>query len=350
MVVAVEIGGRPVGPGQPVFVVAEAGVNHNGDPDLALGLVDAAAQAGADAVKFQTFSAERLASTGAAKAAYQLETTDADESQLEMLRRLELSADAHAALAARAQERGLLFLSAPFDAESADLLERLGVPAFKLASPEVTNHPLLRHVARKGKPLLLSTGMSDLAEVEAAVAAIRDEGNDRIVLLHCVSAYPATVEESNLRAMATMRDALGLPVGFSDHTTGIEAALAAVALGACVLEKHFTLDRLLPGPDHRASLEPDELARLIASIRAVEASLGDGEKRPTAAEEPNRLLVRRSLAAGRDLEAGTVLAPELLTALRPATGISPADLRIVVGRRLRRPLRRGELLRLSDLA
>jgi N,N'-diacetyllegionaminate synthase len=345
----VTIGDREVGPGRPCFVIAEAGVNHNGELERALRLVDAAAEAGADAVKFQTFRAEAVASPSAAKARYQLESTPADESQLEMLRALELGWDEHVELLRRAEERGLVFLSSVFDGGSVELLERLGVAAYKIASPEVTNLPLLRAVAAVGRPVILSTGTAELAEVEVAVEALADGGAGAVVLLHCVSAYPADPADANLRAMATMSEHFGLPVGYSDHTEGEEVALAAVALGACVLEKHFTLDRTLPGPDHQASLEPGELAQLVRGVRRVESALGDGLKRPTAVERENALLVRRSLAAADDLPAGIVLTAGMLTALRPGTGISPARLDDVVGRRLRRELAQGELLDPVDL-
>lgn len=345
----VTIGGRRVGPGERCFVIAEAGVNHNGDGALARRLVDAAADAGADAVKFQLFRADEVAAPDAPKARYQAETTGASESQLEMLRRLELDPGAFAQLKRRAEERGLLFLSSAFDAASVDVLDRLGVAAFKIGSGEVTNHPLLAEVGRRGRPVILSTGTADLAEVEAAVDVVRDAGASGIVLLHCVSAYPAAAEDANLRAIETMAARLGLPVGYSDHTEGDEVALAAVALGACVVEKHFTVDRSLPGPDHRASLEPDELAALVGRIRRVEAALGDGVKQPTAAERANAQVVRRSLAAADDLPPGAVLTAGMLTALRPGTGISPARIDDVVGRRLRRAVARHELLDPSDL-
>ena len=238
----VTIAGRSIGGGAPCFVIAEAGVNHNGDVELARRLVDAAAAAGADAVKFQTFRAEGVASAAAPKAGYQLETTDRDESQLEMLRRLELDGDAFRGLKAHAEERGLVFLSTPFDVASVDLLDGLGVAAFKVASPDLTNLPLLEEIARRGRPVILSTGLAELDEVVTAVAAVRAAGAGDLVVLHCVSEYPARPEDANLRAMATMADRLGVPVGYSDHTEGTEVALAAVALGACLLEKHFTLD------------------------------------------------------------------------------------------------------------
>ena len=344
----VRIGTFEVGDGRPCFVVAEAGVNHNGDPALAERLIDAAADAGADAVKFQAFRTPALASPSAPKAPYQLRSDGADGSQAEMLQRLELPPDAYRHLARQADRRGLVFLASAFDAASIDMLVSLRVPALKLGSGELTNHPLLEHAARTGVPLILSTGMADLDEVVAAVHALRDAGNTDLVVLHCTSAYPAPAEEANLRAIATLRDALGVPVGYSDHTEGDEAALAAVALGACVLEKHFTVDRALPGPDQRASLEPTELARLVERVRAVEAALGDGIKRPGAAERENAAVVRRSLAAAEDIAVGTVLVDAMVTALRPGTGIPPARIDEVLGRRVRRPVQKGELLSPAD--
>jgi N,N'-diacetyllegionaminate synthase len=345
----VAVGGREIGEGRACFVIAEAGVNHNGETALALALVDAAADAGADAVKFQTFRADHVVAPTAPKAGYQLETTSSDESQLEMLRRLELDRDAHVALKQHAEARGLVFLSTPFDAASVELIDGLGVEAFKIGSGELTNRPLLEEIGRRRRPVFLSTGLADLEEVRRGLEILRDAGADGVVVLHCVSEYPAAVEDANLRAMVSMRDALEVPVGYSDHTPGVEAALAAVALGACVVEKHFTLDRALPGPDQRASLEPAELASFIASIRRVEASLGDGVKRPTETERENALAVRRSLAAAVDIPAGAVLTREMLTALRPGTGISPDRIDQLVGRRLTRSVGRNELLALDDL-
>ena len=346
---SIGIGSARVGAGHPCYVIAEAGVNHDGDVEQALRLVDAAAAAGADAVKFQTFVAERLVTADAPKAGYQLDTTDPDESQLEMLRALELAADDHRRILARCRERGITFLSTPFDDESVALLVELGVAALKVASPEVTNHPFLELVGSRGLPVLLSTGMATLAEVEAAVAVLAAAGCRDIALLHCVSAYPAPAGQANLRAIVTLAERFDVPVGYSDHTVGNGAALAAVALGARLIEKHLTLDRSLPGPDHAASLEPAELDELVRQVREVEAMLGDGLKRPMPCEEGNRTVVRRSLAAARDLPAGTTVAVDMLTALRPATGISPADRGAVLGRTLRRPLRRGQLVALEDL-
>ncbi len=327
--------GRRIGPGDPCFVIAEAGVNHNGSTELALRLVDAAAEAGADAVKFQAFKAERIVSATAPKAAYQLAATDSGESQFEMLRRLELSPDALAAVQARCSNRGIVFLATPFDEESATALDGMGVPLFKISSGEVTNLPLLAHVARMGRPIVLSTGMCDLGEVEEAVRTIRAAGNESIVLLQCVSNYPADPADSNLRAMQTMAEALDVATGYSDHTLGNDIALAAVALGACVVEKHLTLDCGMHGPDHRASSEPAEFAALVRGIRAVESALGDGCKRPAASERNTTEVARKSLVAACDLPAGTTITPEMLTALRPGTGLSPALASQVVGRTLR---------------
>jgi N,N'-diacetyllegionaminate synthase len=342
--VNVEVAGRVVGPGAPTFVVAEAGVNHNGQLDLAERLVDAAADARVDAVKFQTFDAGALVSRHAPKAAYQREATGDAEGQREMLAHLELSPAWHETLMARAGRRGLLFFSSPFDHGSADLLEQLGVPCFKLPSGEITNLPLLRHVARKGRPLILSTGMATLEEVEEAVGVIREAGNPPLVLLHCVSAYPAAAEEMNLRAMDTLRERFGCPVGLSDHSLGVEVALAAVARGAAVIEKHLTLDKSLPGPDHRASLDPTEFALLVRGIRTVENALGDGEKRPVPSEADTRAAARKSLVAARPIQAGERLTADMVAFKRPGTGISPAHLDRILGRKVIRDLAADELI------
>lgn len=343
----IKIANHIIGAGCPAFVLAEAGVNHNGNLDLARKLIETAAAAGADAIKFQTFKAANLATRDAPKANYQLDTTDAQESQYDMLCRLELSAEAHAELMAHCRKNRLLFLSTPFDEESANLLETLGVPAFKISSGEITNLPFLEHVARKGKPILLSTGMSELGEVEMAVKKIREQGNEQIVLLQCVSNYPAEPADVNLRAMAAMASACNTLTGYSDHTLGSEAPLAAVALGACVIEKHFTLDRNLPGPDHRASLEPDELKALVRSIRIVEAALGNGIKRPAASEENTRQVARKSLVAARDLPAGTRLEKEMIAIKRPGTGLAPALRDDLVGRTLNTDVAAGRLFTLE---
>lgn len=349
MTIEVRIADHLVGEGRPCFIIAEAGVNHNGDMGLAKKLIDAAKEAAVDAVKFQTFRAEDVASRQAEKAPYQKETTGSGESQFEMIRKLELSESDFEELSDYARGRGIVFLSSPFDRRSVDLLDRLGVPAFKIASGEITNTPLLRHVARKGKPVILSTGMSTLAEIDEALQVIGREGAKDIVLLHCVSSYPAKAEEANLRAMETLRSAFGLPVGFSDHTLGSTVAIAAVALGAVMLEKHFTLDRGLPGPDHRASLEPKELKLLVKAIREVERAMGDGVKRPTQEEERVKRVARRSIVARCDIPRGTTITEEMLEVKRPGTGIEPRYMDRVVGCIASSLIRRDEILTMDKL-
>jgi N-acetylneuraminate synthase/N,N'-diacetyllegionaminate synthase len=327
-----------------VFVIAEAGVNHSGDLSLAKQLVDVAVEAGADAVKFQTFRTECVVSRWAPKAEYQLRTTPSAESQFEMMRKLELNRHTYASLQAQCRARGIQFISTPFDFGSVDLLAGLDVPLFKIPSGEITNFPLLKYIARMGKPIFLSTGMSYLGEVEAALEALRSAGAKDITLLHCTSSYPADPADANLRAMLTLRQAFGLPVGYSDHTPGIAVAVAAVALGAVIIEKHFTLDRSLPGPDHIASLEPHELKSLVSAIRIVERALGDGIKRPMPSEEDTRAVARRSVVAACDLAAGVVLRAEHLTLKRPGTGLPPSSLSWLVGRTLKRDVVADELL------
>lgn len=340
----VKIGGVTVGDGEPCFIIAEAGVNHNGDIRMAKKLVEAAAEAGADAVKFQTFQADRLVTPYTEKAEYQ--KVKEEELQYEMLKNLELKKDDFKDLARYAEKKSIMFLSSPFDRESVDLLAEIGVPAFKIASGEITNFPLLEYVAGKGKPLILSTGMATLGEIEEALTVVK---RDKVILLHCVTSYPASIEEVNLRVMKTLSHAFGVPVGFSDHTIGITASLAAVALGACVVEKHFTLDRALPGPDHKASLEPDELKRMIASIRDVEKGLGDGIRRVTLREEEIKRVARKSIVAAVDIPEGTVLSEDMLDTKRPGTGIEPKHLRLVVGRKAARPIKSGELITFETL-
>jgi N,N'-diacetyllegionaminate synthase len=330
-------------------VIAEAGVNHNGDLKLALRLVDAAADAGADSVKFQSFRAEQLASGSAKMAAYQVENTRAEESQLAMLRRLELDEHAHRELVARCRERGIRFLSTPFDDESLALLVSLDVHAIKLSSGDLTNTPFLAAIARTGKPLILSTGMSTLDEVRQAVQAFQAAGGRDLTLLHCVTEYPAPADEVNLRAMETMRRAFECPVGYSDHTEGNEIAFAAAALGAVVIEKHFTLDRTLPGPDHRASLEPGELKALVRGVRAIGAAMGNGVKAPARSELQNRELVRKSLVARRALRAGDTLCREDIAIKRPGSGLPPGELERVIGKVIRRSIDADEVIRQGDV-
>lgn len=338
-----------IGHGEPCFVIAEAGVNHNGRIDLAKALIDAAVHSGANAVKFQTFKAEKLVTTQAPKANYQIQSTDSNESQFEMLKRLELSYVQFQELYKYCQEQRILFLSSPFDEESADFLESLGVVAFKIGSGEITNLPLLTHVAQKNKPILLSTGMSNLGEVEAAMRVIYGVGNEKLALFHCTSNYPAAPVDVNLRAMRTLSNAFGVPVGYSDHTEGNEISFAAVALGACMLERHFTLDKNLPGPDHRASLEPGEFEALVKGVRKIEAALGDGRKIPASSELNTALVARKSLVAAQDILANTILSNELIEIKRPGTGLPPSMKSAIIGRKTRVTIHSGDLIRLEDL-
>ncbi|MBU0609702.1 MAG: N-acetylneuraminate synthase [Armatimonadetes bacterium] len=327
-----------------VFVIAEAGVNHNGDIAVAQRQVDAAADAGADAIKFQTFKTERLVTRSAPKAEYQATATGSGESQFEMLHKLELSAAHHQELMDHCRDRGIMFLSTPFDEESADMLDGLDIAIFKVPSGEVTNLPYLAHLARKQRPIIMSTGMSTLSEVEAAVQTIEGCGHRELVLLHCTSCYPTAPELANLRAIQTLAHAFGLPVGYSDHTAGLSVAMAAVALGARIIEKHFTVDRHLPGPDQSASLEPGELATLIRGIREVEQALGDGRKVPVAAERDTAAAARKSLVVASDQAAGTQLTAEMLAIIRPGTGLPPAMLEETIGRTLSTDVAAGTVL------
>jgi N-acetylneuraminate synthase/N,N'-diacetyllegionaminate synthase len=341
---AIKIDGKTVGKEYPCFIIAEAGVNHNSSVELAKKLITAAKDARADAVKFQTFKAENIVIKNAEKAEYQKETTGIGESQYEMIKNLELSEDDFKKLADYANKKDILFLSSPFDKESVDLLDEMNVPAFKIASGEITNFPLLKHIAKKEKPIILSTGMSTLGEVEEALNVIRSEGDKDVILLHCVSNYPARREDVNLRAMKTLKQAFKLPVGFSDHTLGITASIVAVALGACIIEKHFTLDKNLPGPDHKASLEPDELKEMVNAIRDVEKALGDGIKRPTKEEEEIKKVARRSIVAKEDISKGTIITEDMLDVKRPGTGIEPKHLNLVIGRRTKGSIKKDELI------
>lgn len=317
------------------LIIAEAGVNHNGDIGLAKKLIAAAAAAGADQVKFQTFSAKNLVSSSAPKAEYQKKATESSESQLEMIQKLELSREDHVVLIQECNAHGIGFFSTAFDFQSFDLLMELGcLEQIKIPSGELTNLPLLRYMSRFGKPLLLSTGMANLGEIEAAIEAVEAAGTPRhlITVLHCTTEYPTPMEDVNLRAMVAMKKAFGLSTGYSDHTAGIEIPLAAVALGATVIEKHFTLDRNLPGPDHKASLEPHELKAMVEGIRNVERALGDGVKRPSPSELKNKPIARKSLVAIRPIRAGETLSEKNVAAKRPGTGLSPMRWDEVIGR------------------
>lgn len=340
------------------LIIAEAGVNHNGSEALALELVEAAAHAGADAVKFQTFSADKLVAPGAGKAEYQARETGEGD-QHSMLKALELSQAAHQRLFVRCQALGIEFMSTPFDEDAARFLLNLGMRRIKVPSGEITNDPFLRFLAGKGLPMILSTGMADMDEIHRAVAVVaaaraeaglREPLREVLTILHCTSNYPAACSDVNLRAMQSIARELELPVGYSDHTLGLAVSTAAVALGASVIEKHFTLDREMPGPDHKASLSLEELAALVRQIRDVENALGSPEKRPTASELPIRALVRRSVTLVRAARAGQALQAEDMTLLRPGTGIGPGELERIPGRVLTRDLPAGTTLQWTDLA
>lgn len=329
-----------------IFIIAEAGVNHNGDIEIAKKLVDAAAAAGADAVKFQTFKAETLVCRDARKADYQMGTTDRDESQFAMLKRLELTPDMHKKLIDYCEQKKIMFLSTPFDVDSLHYLVNCGLAIIKIPSGEITNYPLLREAARSGKKIILSTGMSTLDEVQKAMEVLRENGCRDLTVLHCNTEYPTPYKDVNLKAMCTMKAALGIPVGYSDHTPGIEIAAAAAALGAEVIEKHFTLDRSMEGPDHKASLEPDELEKMVEAIRHIEAALGDGKKEPSESETKNIAIARKSIVARCDIEAGEIFTEDNLIAKRPGGGISPIQWNQVLNREAKRDFAADEMIEL----
>jgi len=331
---------------EATLIIAEAGVNHNGSLETAKQLVDVAAEAGADMVKFQTFSADQLVTTSACKAEYQNQTTDASESQHSMLRKLELSSEIHEELNAYCIQCGIQFFSTGFDTQSIDMLVELGIEQFKIPSGEITNLPYLRHIGNYVKPVILSTGMATLEEIEAALEILETSGTPRnlITVLHCNTAYPTSMVDVNLWAMISIREALGVAVGYSDHTLGIEVPIAAVAMGATVIEKHFTLDRNIPGPDHRASLEPNELKAMVQAIRNIEKALGDGIKRPSPSELKNKPIARKSLVAAIAIRAGECFNGTNLTVKRPGTGISPMRWDEIVGCSAKRDFEADELI------
>ena len=329
------------------LIIAEAGVNHNGRIETAGQLIEIAAEAGADLVKFQTFSADRLVTGSASKADYQLETTSTSESQHEMIRKLELSWEMHEELIAHCKKCGVGFFSTGFDPQSVDLLAELGLDRFKIPSGEITNLPYLRHIGRSGRPVILSTGMAKLGEIEAALEVLVASGTPReqVTVLHCNTEYPTPMADVNLKAMLAIRDALGVQVGYSDHTLGIEVPIAAVAMGATVIEKHFTLDRNLPGPDHRASLEPDEFKAMVQAIRNIELALsGDGLKRPSPSESKNLEIVRKSLVALVPIKAGEPFTEANLGVKRPGSGISPMRWDDFIGRPANRDYQVDDLI------
>jgi len=329
-----------------VLIIAEAGVNHNGDLGIAKALIDVAAESGADLVKFQTFSADRLVTENAAKADYQRIDSDNSELQQVMLRKLELTESMHHELIAHCAFKGIGFFSTGFDIESVNFLVSIGQELFKVPSGEITNLPYLRHIGKLGKEVILSTGMSNMDEIENAIKALEESGTPRtkIVVLHCTTAYPAPISDVNLRAMQSIGSKLGVDIGYSDHTLGIEISLAAVALGAVVIEKHFTLDRTLPGPDHKASLEPKELKSMIEGVRKIEEALGNGIKRLMPSEISNRDVARKSIVARVPISAGQVLSEENLTTKRPGMGISPMEWNNLLGKKVNRDYSVDELI------
>lgn len=331
-----------------VLVIAEAGVNHNGSLETAKQLVDAAAEAGADLVKFQTFSADRLVTTSARKAEYQNQTTDESESQYAMISKLELSREMHEDIIANCKKCKIEFFSTGFDTQSIDMLADLGLEQFKIPSGEITNLPYLRHVGNYGKQVIISTGMANLGEIESALVVLEMSGTPRsqITVLHCNTEYPTPMEDVNLRAMLAIRDAFGVKIGYSDHTLGTEVSVAAVAMGATVIEKHFTLDRNLTGPDHKASLEPEELKAMVQAIRNIEKALGNGIKRPSPSETKNKAIVRKSLVAANVIRSGERFTKANLAVKRPGTGISPMRWDEFLGRTATRDFAPDELIEL----
>jgi N-acetylneuraminate synthase len=333
------------------LIIAEAGVNHNGSMEIAKKLIDAAVDAGVDYVKFQTFKAEKLVSKSAKKAAYQVENTGNDDSQFEMIKKLELDKEKHDILIDYCNQKGIKFLSTAFDHDSVDLLEDLGIDLYKVPSGEITNKPFLQKIASKNKPIILSTGMADIGEIEDALDVLYESGIDRneVIVLHCNTEYPTPIEDVNLSAMNTIADTFKVQIGYSDHTLGIEVPIAAVARGAVCIEKHFTLDRNMEGPDHRASLEPNELKEMVRCIRNIELALGNGIKKPSNSEKKNIEIARKSIHIARDLRKGHIIQKEDLVMKRPGNGISPMDINLVLGRKLDRTLTEDTLVTFQDL-
>jgi N,N'-diacetyllegionaminate synthase len=342
----ISIGKKIIGEHQPCFVIAEAGVNHNGDFRLAKQLVDVAKKAGADAVKFQTFTTKGLVTPDAAMAPYAMKNLRKNLTQQQMIEHLELSYDEFKKLKKYCDLKKILFLSTPHSFDAIDFLDPL-VPAFKFGSGDLTNIPALQHAAKKHKPMLLGTGMATLAEVRSAIQVIQKEGNTRIIALHCTTSYPCPFPEVNLRAMLTMRRSLNCLVGYSDHTLGVTVPIMAATLGAVVIEKHFTLDKKLPGPDHAASLEPDELSRMITAIRDVETILGSSVKKPTNSEKEIMRTVRKSIVANANIRKGSILRKDMLDIKRPGTGLPPATLGSILGKKTKREIKKDELIKRS---
>ncbi len=345
----IKISNKLVGADEPVFVIAEAGVNHNGKLSLALNLVEAAKKAGADAVKFQTFKTEDLVTKNVQIAEYQKANIGKDDSQFNVLKKLELTENEFKQLKEYCDQQQIIFLSTPHTMEAVDLLEPL-VPAFKIPSGEITNLPFLEKAAQKQKPIILSTGMANLKEVGEAVEIIKKAGNKQIILLHCTTDYPCALDKVNLRAMQTMADKFNLPVGYSDHTLSLTVPSSAVALGAVVIEKHFTLDKTMPGLDHKASLEPEEFKKMVKSIRQTEVVLGSPNKQPTASEQKIKKLVRKSIVAKTDIKKGAKITKEMLAIKRPGTGLAPKEMDKALGKKATKDIKQDELIQLADLA
>ena len=341
----VRVSNKLIGEEELCFLIAEAGVNHNGNIELAKKLIDVAKDAGADAVKFQTFTTEGLLSKNIVVPKH----VESRESLFETIRKLELSEEEHYELSEYCNQKGIIFMSTPLDNKSVDLLDDIGVPVFKVASCDLDNLPLLNYIAKKEKPIILSTGMGTISEVGEAVEVIKSYGNNDIILLHCVSAYPPKVEEVNLRAINTLREAFKLPVGYSDHTIGITIPLAAVAMGAKVIEKHFTLDKKMEGPDHAVSADPADLKNLISGIREIEKSFGTGVKSPSKDEIEMKKSFRKSIVANTDIMKGEIITPEMLSIKRPGTDISPKYFDFIVGRTVKRDITKDELLSFKDI-
>ena len=347
--VKITIGRKIVGGGGPCFIIAEAGVNHNGSLNLAKELVDAAKNAGADAIKFQTFKTEDLVTEGAATASYQKKNTGKEESQFKMLKKLELSEKDFIKLKKYCDRKNILFLSTPHTENAVDFLEQLRVPAYKVASGDLTNLPLLEKISKKKKPIILSTGMATLDEVREAVTTIKRAENNKIILLHCTTNYPCLSREVNLRAILTLKEKFNLSVGYSDHTEGVLVPIMAVAMGALVIEKHFTLDKNLSGPDHKASLGPKELKVMVKMIRTTEQILGSGIKIPTKNEEEIKKITRKSIVAKTDIKKGQKITKNMLIIKRPGTGIEPKYLNRVIGRVVKRIKKKDDLIKFKDL-
>ncbi|MDD7794612.1 N-acetylneuraminate synthase [Clostridium sp. 'White wine YQ'] len=329
-----------------VFIIAEAGVNHNGNIKLAKKLIDVAVEAGVDAVKFQSFKAENLVTKYASKAEYQRNTTNNNESQYDMLKKLELSYDDHLELIDYCNEKGIMFLSSPFDMESIDYLEKMGINILKIPSGEIQNVPYLKRVGRTNKRIILSTGMATLSDIEFALAILKENGSKDITILHCNTEYPTPMKDVNLNAMNTIKEAFKVNVGYSDHTLGIEIPIAAVAMGATVIEKHFTLDKTMEGPDHKASLEPEELKAMVNAIRNIELALGNGIKVPSESEIKNKEIARKSIVTSKKINKGEILTEENLTIKRPGSGISPTMWNEVIGKVAKKNYEEDEMIEL----